>query len=470
MPLLARCLALLLATNVTLPGCDLIRSARSSTLQKQESNTDLHVLAETLEDAHPNLYFHESRKSFQRSISLAQLKIDRGETPSGSFRAIAPVLSAIGDGHTFVSPYTKDYLAFRDGGGLLFPLELRVEAARAIVTADYDRPKRVPEGTEIRSISGEPTRELLTRLRSLENGETPEIKDWNSGQDIRELLWIEGVRAPYVITENSDRGAVPKILPGCTIDSIHRWDKTQAGLQQLADYRLALDAHRKFAILTVHDFDPENTAAWQRFLHVMVQRLRGNRIPTLIVDIRENDGGSTERSDELLETFAKYPFRDFSSYETKVSHVTKEALGHDKYVDLYGEDAWSEPDGTTLTYHPDLVEPLAAPDRFTGTVLVVIGSGTFSTAAIFAAAVQDSRNGRIGGRVSGGYATLFGERFSFVLPKSRLTVSVSTKRFVRAGGSGAPLRVVPDLVFQETPQGSHDAEIREIVGVMTRRH
>ncbi|MBD5605848.1 MAG: hypothetical protein IAI48_12290 [Candidatus Eremiobacteraeota bacterium] len=440
----------------------------AGTLAGCDSRDDLTILVDTLEDAHPDLFFHESRVSFDRAPALARSAMLRNPSSTGTFRAIAPLVSGIGDGHTYVSPYTSDYVRFRDHGGLLFPLELHVEDARASVTANYG-PGAVPEASEVTSINGASIARLLANFRRIENGETPVQKDWNTTQDLRELLWIGGFRAPFVITRRSGSVSTRQTLSGCTIDAIHRSDESEVGLQRFADYRLTLDATSRIAVLTVHDFSFDGVDKWHRFLLTMLHRLRQHRIKSLVVDVRENTGGNTERSDELLETFAKHGFRDFSNVTTKISRVTKTALGHDRYAEIYGEDAWDAVDGTSISsVATNEVEPLAPERRFSGNVVIVTGSGTFSTAAIFAAAAQDSRNALIWGHPSGGFATLYGEVFSFELPHSKLSIGVSTKYLVRAAGGNAARGVIPDRTFRETTQRLHDTELDSIIASIAR--
>jgi C-terminal processing protease CtpA/Prc len=148
--------------------------------------------------------------------------------------------------------------------------------------------------------------------------------------------------------------------------------------------------------------------------------------------------------------------------------VTKKALGHDAYVETYGDEAWQLPDGSIRTLDTDYEQPEPTDRRYNGTVYVLIGTGTFSTAAIFAAAVQDSKNALVWGAESGGCATLYGELFSFRLPHSNLSVSVSTKHFIRSGGSHMPAAVIPDRVFSESPQGLGDSELDQVIALVSR--
>src|SRR4029077_20260352 len=105
------------------------------------------------------------------------------------------------------------------------------------------------------------------------------------------------------------------------------------------------------------------------------------------------------------------------------------------------------PDGTVVTEN-DLPQshPPATP-FFDGTVCVLIGPGTFSTAADLSDAIKTYHLATLVGEETGGRVNTFGEGYDFRLPKSQLAVQVSSAYYVRASGDAADTRgVVPDLV------------------------
>jgi hypothetical protein len=427
-------------------------------------NSDLAVLADTLEDAHPNLYFDDSATAFHRAVKNANVELPAHAPPSHTFRILAPIVAGLGDAHTALDPYTSDYRNFRDSGGRLFPLELRFEASKAIVIANYEGALFVPKGSVVLSIAGESIPQFLGRLEKFTSGERPELKAWQLSQDLRAIMWLEGFRAPFSIRIRTPDGRIINgAAKGCTIDAIHAWDRSNAGYEQLADYDFRLDTAQRIGILTIHSFNTDNAQDWDRFLQQMMRRLRDSKAKELVIDIRQNGGGDTTLSDDLLKRFATRPFRDFSEVDIKVSSVVKNALGHDRYVDIYGDDAWNAANGGLLREFPDYENPLPPTQRFHGKVYIITGSGTYSTAAIFAAAAQSSQSATIVGQTSGGLATLYGEAFSFTLPESKINATVSTKYLIAADGNRALHPVRPEKTFVETPLGVRDTELADIL-------
>ena len=455
---------------VILAGCCLLFTACGAhTGSSTSRNSDLTVLVDTLENAHPNLHFNESAASFDGKVKIANAMLPAHATPAAAFDTLAPLAAGIGDAHTWLDPYTTDYRTFRDGKGKLFPLELRFQSSKATVIANYEKDLNVPNGARIVSIAGEPIPRFLGRLERFTSGERSTLKAWRTSEDLRALMWLDGFRAPFPIrVEMPDGRIVNKSAKGCTIDDIHAWDKSSAGYQQLVDYDFRVDRFTHIGVLTIHTFDRDNARDWDTFLQHTMRTLARSNVRALVIDVRENDGGDTALSDDLLKRFARQPFRDFTEVDIKVSKVVKDALGHDRYVDIYGDDAWNSTDGQVLREAVDYEEPLPAARRFSGKVYVLIGPGTYSTAAIFADSAKASRSATILGQPSGGLATLYGEAFSFTLPESKIDATVSTKFLVAADGNRVLHTVQPDKMFTETPPSVHDAEMANVLRFVAR--
>ncbi len=153
----------------------------------------------------------------------------------------------------------------------------------------------------------------------------------------------------------------------------------------------------------------------------------------------------------FFQILARHRYRDFSEVDIQVSEVTKQSYGEKQYTDIYGSDAWSSPNGQLLQQSVDWTSAASAKTVFPGKIYILEGAGTFSTAAIFTAAVQDSRVGTIMGDESGGLPTLYGELFSFTMPYSKLEGTVSTKFFVRPSGDRTLRGVIPDVRLTPSP-------------------
>jgi C-terminal processing protease CtpA/Prc len=111
-----------------------------------------------------------------------------------------------------------------------------------------------------------------------------------------------------------------------------------------------------------------------------------------------------------------------------------------------GRQLFHGPDGKIVDLpEPEEAHPPAQP-FFSGSVCVLIGRQTFSSAVDLADAIKTYHLATLVGEETGGRPNGFGEAYIFRLPKSQLAVSVSSARFVRASGDTSDHRgVVPDI-------------------------
>lgn len=100
---------------------------------------------------------------------------------------------------------------------------------------------------------------------------------------------------------------------------------------------------------------------FQAFLEATFQSLAAQPIRALIIDLRRNGGGDSRLNDELWTYLTTKPFKQFGGTIVKACDRLKREYGHDKYVDIYGPDAWSAQDRTILRSGMDPNSDLVVP-------------------------------------------------------------------------------------------------------------
>lgn len=395
----------------------------------------LTTLFANLEEAHPDLYRSRGRAAVQADIAAAERGFGQRVSRVEFFRAAAPIVASLGDGHTSLSPNLPEYATFR-AGAELFPLELRILDGRAVVVGDCGERGRIANGATVTAVNAIPMHEVLLRLGRYVSADSDAARWSHVTDDLGALLWIEGVRAPYTIRYRVPGSAeqYDATLPGTTFERRAAW-AASSDAARLRGHALRFVDENRVAIVVLHDFG-DDEVEWVRDVFTQVAAA-GAR--SLVIDLRWNAGGTTEVGNEFLRHISRSAYRQISLERAKISGS--------------GTVVTSEP-GTTQDY---------ADDPFAGSVYVLVGSGTLSAAAMFAAAAQDQHLATIAGEASGGNATLFGEPVDFTVPKFGLDVSVATKFFVRPAGLAAPRMVVPDLPLEETTQLDPDPELAAVV-------
>jgi hypothetical protein len=175
----------------------------------------------------------------------------------------------------------------------------------------------------------------------------------------------------------------------------------------------------------------------------------------LVIDLRQNEGGSSSYGDELLRYLTAEPFAQLSRSEIAVSReIRNEFIGYVpgflrwvplQYLHPLLRPLWTNELGQTATIRFDPVQPEERPLRFHGHVTVLIGPGTMSSASLLAATIKEHDIGTLVGRPAGGYATHYGNVIETRLPNSGLPVDMPTS--VNYGNSTGP--ITPDHRVRE---------------------
>ncbi len=218
--------------------------------------------------------------------------------------------------------------------------------------------------------------------------------------------------------------------------------------------------HRKACILRYSSCGlPRDRARNEALFAKMFADMRENNIQGLIIDLRRNGGGFSGTSDLLLRYLARAPFRQ---YEKVAKRLTPQALA---FCESVGVDYLSylreSYDTSSLTLDPNgrptqrdftvearLVEPVDERFRFAGPVYVLIGRGTYSSAALFASTVRHYGLAALIGEQTLPFVQgrqHYGEPVFISLPRSQLTVQISTAIFtVMRSDKERSTRIIPD--------------------------
>lgn len=343
------------------------------------------------------------------------------------FIRVSYLAALLGDAHTSVSPPEELRSCFK------LPIVVENDSIHFAASAF-----EVPAGARLERIGARPAAEMLGWLRGLVSAETA------SGRD----------------------GLVPHMLPAALIALGYR---DQLPLQvRLGDGRLldvgipartpprprpnaielrALDDHLVYLGLRtlVGEYEGSFATAFEDFF----ERVSSDRARGLIVDLRDNDGGSTAVADLLLSRLTERSYRFTSEKRWRVSAPMKERF--EAVVTPEALAYRNSPTGSTSIERFEPRPPPAVRHRFNGPTVFLIGPGTLSAAMMLADAVQTYRLAFLVGEPTSTPPNFFGETYSYAMPHSGLSATISTALFGRANG---------DLESEQTVQPDFYAPTR----------
>jgi len=424
-------------------------------LAPQELLEDIDVLVRTIEEVHIDPYARTSAADFHRAIAELRDGIREPRGRRTLYGMLAPVVAALGDGHTSVRlPVEEINRVVRDGG-VWFPLAVSLGDGGATVVADYTPDSAIAPGAALVAINGVPVGDVLDRLTGLVSSAQRAHRLATVEAYFPFYLWLAyGWDDDFAIVYRpvDETGLVERRAAGLPYREIQRRRAGGDAGRSDGPFALRLDSATGTGVLTVTRF--ADRQAFADFLDDAFAQIEAQGLDRLVVDLRENGGGSTDVSAVLLRYLAREPFRHFARYDLKVSRPIKHQLKRQlpaavrwlplQYLFARGRAIWGVPEGRTITVDGAFVAPHDGPRRFGGEVLVLVGPATFSAAADFAAVVQDFGLGTLVGEATGGLACSFGDAHAFRLPNSRLEVGVSYKYFVRPSGECGEGGVQPE--------------------------
>jgi C-terminal processing protease CtpA/Prc len=221
--------------------------------------------------------------------------------------------------------------------------------------------------------------------------------------------------------------------------------KESFNLEDKSEFSLSYPASQT-ALLTVDTFSKHKNQEFKQKIKSYFKEIQKKDVDNLIIDLRDNGGGSTSLVNYLYEFITPKPYLNFAQGEVKVSeYALRERSGNLSKLANLQEDR-------VEVKKPKLKKPSKNKYRFKGQVYVLIGPYTFSSATDFAALIKDFETGILVGQETGGLASSYGDKIRGQLSNSGLDFAVSYKKFVRPAGYDNGRGVIPDIKVENNYQ------------------
>ena len=179
------------------------------------------------------------------------------------------------------------------------------------------------------------------------------------------------------------------------------------------------------------------------FLNSTFSNINQKKISNLVIDVRENSGGNTELSEELMQYISPVSFRSFDTSLVKIS---------EELIRVYSIDTSQYKSGSLIKEPNEMIPLRVNKLRFTGNSYILTSGYTFSTALDFTAMVRCFNVGKIIGAETGGRTVSFGSPHNFILPETGIEMKVSCKKFINACGVDNKRGIIPDNIVEGSIQ------------------
>lgn len=391
---------------------------------------DVDALVNGVKARHPDYYGYVDEARLASTVAEVKTAIDRPMTRVEFYRHVGRLSHAFQDGHSFLLWPYQELDALREQGEKLFPFAISFTGDGAFVPQSYVAGElKIPAGSKIVSINGEPIADIFARTQDYVGGETQVLREAFVAERFGYMLWaVYGFIGQFDL-ELVHQGRQHTV----NIDNSQSWNPADTAAELAHEDLTYQRLNASVGYLNVASFDIKPDAFSDQ-LESLFSRIAADQVTSLIIDVRRNSGGNTDTATELTQYIASKRFRLVSRMTEKLNEDNR---GLFNYKGLPGDMLSNEWDD----YH----SPKNSPHRFTGEVIVLVGPATYSAAIVFATAVKDHQFGVLAGQSTGGYANQSAQGNLFNLPHSQLRAYVATRLLVRPDGDAKVSVVVPDI-------------------------
>ena len=364
-------------------------------------------LMDEISRKHPGFYRYTEKGKFGLLIDSTQQSIQDSLTQLQYYRKLKPLFAKIGCLHTGIElpEESKTYLNSNN----LIPLELFVEAKthKVLVSKNYSDKKNIQIGGEVVSINGAPISVILNKLLAA----IP-----SDGYNQTEKILLLNYRFPFWYQEIIDAPKVFKVVVRSegidhTFELNGAFKDVFPPLEQLEknyDLPLEFEVKNGIAILKIHSFADtaikQSGQNFKKFIKDVFQTLQQQNIKDLIIDVRNNTGGTDDNAALLASFFFDKTFRYWDKIEVTEA-VAKEIKGVNKMFYKKPEEnnglyLWKK---SWITKEFDYYEPQEpAKMNFKGNSYPLTNGLCLSSCADFTAVMSYNKKAVVIGQETGG--------------------------------------------------------------------
>lgn len=416
-------IAILLAIS-SIVSCSTGRSSAEVLRQKfapQQLREEVVLLQKILEANHPGLYLYTSKDSLDALFQATITGITDSLTTSQYRNRLAYVISSIKCGHTAIR-YPDDYAnaTISQRNAPRFPLSIKTWSDSLVVIGSLLKNDTIfRKGTIITAINGFRQQQLLDSMFHLigTDGNADNFKSqlisFNFPAHYRNAFGTDSnYRISYIDEQGQERETtIPNFvpvrdtsrgnrLPAPLLPPLTRKERRKAALANKRS--MHIDTTLRTGYMRVSTF---SGGQLRSFFRRAFRQLAKDSIQHLVIDLRENGGGSIGVSNRFTRYITDHPFKVADTIAAKSRRFRYGSYIHPTWIYWLTMQLTSKKKKDGL-YHFGFYERHAFKPvkrhHFNGQVYVLQGGFTFSAAAMFVSHIKGQHNVLLTGEETGG--------------------------------------------------------------------
>lgn len=271
-----------------------------------------HDILSEASSAHPGMYRYTEKSEFDSLIKSMLLTVNDSLTTIEFYRKLKPLFAQIGCLHTSVT-LSKEAKEYYQKVLKFIPIEVFINDDRQVfVTKNHDEENKITLGSEILSINNQPTSEIMDVLYHAvpSDGYNQTLKALMLNH--RFAFWYQSMISTTdsfsieVRTANQTR---TYNLPGVTEEVFPSFESVEHANEKQLRFELEGD----IGLLTVHSFAKsvikKNGQNFDKFIQQAFKTLNEKEVKNLVIDLRNNTGGTDGNAAFLTSYFFDKPFK-----------------------------------------------------------------------------------------------------------------------------------------------------------------
>lgn len=313
-------LLLLLCFSIS---CSSQNPTPSSGLNSSELIEDYAIFRKALEEAHPALYKYTSKGDFDKAFDELSVRLDREMSKQEFFKELTPLITKIRCGHVKFMPGGEgDNYKYPFHEDKLIPLKLLISESGAYVHENYGE-SSIPAGSRILRIDNREISEvidsLFTYVTFADGTATAskylELSNYFNGYYAAFINADTTYRVNYLTQEGVELEAV---IPSVTLSQIMEEKRREKSDKK--EELLRLEIFGETAILTIGSFWFEDKSVnFEDFLRESFNTIQSRQIRSLIIDLRDNEGGKDSYGALLYSYLTNKPFNYYNRITTNTN-------------------------------------------------------------------------------------------------------------------------------------------------------
>ncbi|MET0636913.1 MAG: S41 family peptidase [Chitinophagaceae bacterium] len=438
----------------------------------EELREDYLIFRKALETTYPSLFRFSDTFAINRYLDDQYNRLDASKTELDLYRMIVLACSKANDEHLIPTP-SKDYYRYLQNTSHYFPFSLKIINRRIYVLGNYMPRKSLPVGSELLSINGYSTEDILNILLPtipsdgyIQTFNTRHLEDYSMTQnenlfDLNYSIFIEDTssfRIEFIHPDNK-RERQTAVISGLDYKSYKEFYQQRIGYKAPLEFKYL---KREIAYLRISsflryhrtDFKQDFISLYDSIFGVLNQKKTKN----LILDLRNNEGGDGT-GEKLITYLLTKPYKHYDYTEEIYTGYPPVVEYLENGKDLYFPDSlvYKTSFGTyrlKKEYFNHLYN-VQEPERnnFKGKIYVLVNGASGSMASVVATFLKATNRAifigeECGGTMEGNTSDSYGK---LVLPNTGirveipLTKKVNNVNYIKGRGVFPDYSISPDI-------------------------